>query len=145
MTATQRPDERTRIEAAIRHATQAGHLDAVTGTGRHAKPRTCPTCRARVLVGDDNHLAALTTTIDPTPALLPDEALAMALGRKTYQVRTNGGRIEISIRKSPRFMPAPISAYSDNPEYTIHLEHTCRWKARIARRNRATARNGASA
>lgn len=124
-------------------AVAAGHLDGRTHTGRSAQVRTCPTCRARVLVGDDNHVAALTATVDPAAITLPAEALALASGRRTYTVRSLGGRHEITHRNARRAgMPAPITdpqEFIDSPGYTVHAEHQCNATARQNRNARRKA------
>ncbi len=132
-------------------AVGAGHLDGRTHTGRTARPRTCPTCHARVLVGDDNHIAALTATVDPQPLTLADEALTLATGRRTYTVRDlDGARPEITHRVMRHAgMPAPQTnprEYQRTPGYTVHAEHTCNARRRMertamrnARRNDETA------
>lgn len=135
----------TRVQLDL--AAKAGHLDERTLTGRRAQARTCPTCRQRVLVGDDNHVAALTATVNPTPLTLPDEALALAAGRRTYTAQWYGQRAELRFRSRWCYAgkPTPISdpnEYRAGLGYTVHVEHACNATARINRAARKAHRNG---
>lgn len=138
MGATTRKTTKAQIEAAV----QKGHLDRRTQTGRNAGPRSCQTCRAQTLVGDDSPVAAMTAHLDPTPLDLAGHAIALAEGRRTYMVRTLGGKAQILHLDRWRvktFTAPPVIDPAIKPEWTIHREHTCHWKARLeraARRNR---------
>ena len=57
---------------------------------RHAKAETCPRCRAVVLVGPDDDVAALVAVVDPDPIPAAQEWLALVAGRPTYTLHPRG-------------------------------------------------------
>lgn len=140
---TPRPGTKKRpTEQQLQAAVGRGHIDGATRTGRRAQTRTCPTCRHRTLVGDDAHLAALTATVDPQPVLLADYAHHLATGRRLYVARGPAGHVELLHLDQWRvneYVP-PADRYPDRPQFTVHAEHLCTYKARLARQSRKVPR-----
>jgi hypothetical protein len=66
---------------------------------RAAFPAHCSRCGRVVLTGLDSDVCAFTATVDPWPADLVAETLAILAGRDTYNAhRELGGRIELERR-----------------------------------------------
>jgi hypothetical protein len=87
----------------------------IATAARKAKPGTCRTCGAPVLVGLDGDALALTATVDPAPVDPAGELRAVAQGLGSYTL--TAGELD---RRSPsalRRTPAP-----DRP---VVIDHTC--------------------
>jgi hypothetical protein len=54
---------------------------------RNVTTRTCRDCGAKVLHGDDADVCGIPTTVDPRPVDNLGEFLAVASGRRTYDLR----------------------------------------------------------
>lgn len=93
------------------------------GINRGARAQLCPTCRQVTLVGLDADRAALTAATDPEPLNPLGEYLAVATGRRTYDLTwTRGTRYELNPRDAAHIQkrPAQLSGKS-----TVVAEHVC--------------------
>lgn len=72
-------------------------LETRTGGFRHASWNRCPRCRAIILEGLDDDIAAFTVQADPTPINIDQENICHTIGRHTYTA-TIGKNIELNHR-----------------------------------------------
>lgn len=94
--------------------------DVTTATGRDgASLRRCPKCRAVVLVGLDDHVAAMTATADLDPLDPAGEAQAWLTGRATYRLMDRGPRTQLRRRDHHAIAGHPAGVV------TVVAEHRC--------------------
>lgn len=107
------------VAAAIRRAGQ----DPDTARGRdRATPTRCPHCRAPILVGLDDDVAAIPAHVDPWPLTVRDEATAWLATppRRTYRLDATGPRLRIRARDHWQITGTP-----PGPGCHVVAEHRC--------------------
>jgi hypothetical protein len=62
---------------------------------RDARPVRCPDCKAQVLRGVNDNVAAFTVWVDQAPLGVVGEALAHLTGRATYALRRHGANLRL--------------------------------------------------
>jgi len=82
------------------HLTAVTAQDPASGNSDRARPRHCPACNARVLVGLDDTVCAFRAVADPTPLDRAGEVAALLTGRDTYRL-TDPPRV--SLRRRDRW------------------------------------------
>lgn len=80
------------------------HLEATgrantDGIGRAINTRTCPGCGQATVTGLDADVAALPARCDPHPVDQVGELIALATGRRTYDLTPTSGRLELYHRE----------------------------------------------
>ena len=93
-----------------------------TGSARRAKIRTCPTCRAVILHGDDNDRCAFETVADPTPLNAHGEAWALASGRRTVALARDKNGLVLWARNADQITGKPAGT---NPREDVLATHVC--------------------
>lgn len=104
----------------LEHLVTAGHLTE-TGISRRARVRRCH-CRARILVGLDDIVAAFEARCDPTPLTALGEALAAVTGRRTWALRREGARYVLDPRTADDIAAWPAGT---RQREDVLAEHVC--------------------
>lgn len=99
---------------------QAGNLTE-TGLSRRARPRPCLRCRTWTIAGLDADQCALEAHCDPTPLTPLGEVLALAQGRRTLELATTGGRLQLEQRWADHITGHPAGA----GRYDVLATHDC--------------------
>jgi hypothetical protein len=105
---TDRPTTDGMPEWLKRRLEGAGLMDPGTGATRRARAARCPTCRRPVMRGIDRDWGGLSIDCDPTPLSPEGEAIAIYVGRRTYELRWLGDRYEIDRRDASGIRGNPI-------------------------------------
>lgn len=103
------------------HLIRAGAITE-TGASRRANIRTCPACRARILVGLDDIQGALEVRADPVPLSPLGEALAHLAGARTLALHREGGRFVLD-RRADRDITKRPAGTADRED--VVREHRC--------------------
>lgn len=99
------------------HATGKLGRDAIT---RRAKTGFCDTCWSIVIRGLDAPIAALPVTVDPQPLSPLGEVLALAAGRRSYDLTWRGDRYELDHRDHWGIRTRPAGAINH-----VVADHQC--------------------
>lgn len=81
------------------------------GTSRKARLGVCRKCSALLIVGLDDHVAALTARADHVRVSTLGEVLALAQGRETYDLVWRGTRFELDRRDRWRIGGRPADSH----------------------------------
>lgn len=103
------------------HLVAAGHLTE-SGLSRRARIRYCESCKAAVLAGLDDDECAIEVAVDPVPLNPLGEALAAVEGRRTYRLRSEGGRYVLDPRTARGITRRPAGS---TPRADVLRAHRC--------------------
>lgn len=117
--ATQR-NQTTPSRWLLGHLIAAGHLTE-SGLGRRARLRKC-TCKAHILAGLDDDVAAFETACDPIPLNPLGEALALVEHRRTYLLRKDGKGYVLDHRHAAAIARRPAGT---TPRADVIRQHRC--------------------
>lgn len=97
------------------------HLDSLglwntDGISRRARGRHCRTCRAPILTGLDDDRCGLPVTADPAPIDEVGELIALAAGRRTFDLRQ---------RPTLRLNHRPTWRIGKPRQHDVLAEHRC--------------------
>lgn len=93
---------------------------------RHTNTRRCPTCKASVLVGLNDDLAAFQVVVDPTPLTPIGEALALLAGRPTLHLHTDHThRRYLARRDRWHIKGQPAGSIDRLYPFDVVAEHVC--------------------
>lgn len=111
---------RTAMPDHIRAHLHATGVLTPDGISRRAKTTFCASCRAVVIRGLDSHIAATVATADPAALTPLGEVLALATGRRTYDLTWTGGRYEIDHRNEWHIRGRPPGT-----QFHVIADHKC--------------------
>lgn len=111
---------RTDIPTHIRRHLEATGVLARDGISRRAKTTFCADCHRPVVRGLDADVAALVAVVDPAPLTPVGEVLALAAGRRTYDLTWRGARYELDPREPGHIRTRPASR-----KYHVTADHQC--------------------
>jgi hypothetical protein len=89
-------------------------------TSRNLRTGTCPDCGADVLTGLDADWCGLPVTLDKQPVDELGEALAVLTARRTYDVRSRGGRSH-----SREMEERNVIRMRQRRYWPVHAVHVC--------------------
>lgn len=103
------------------HLVATGHLTE-SGLSRRARIRPCPKCKALILAGLDDDECAFEVAVDPVPLNPLGEALATIERRRTYRLRSEGGRYVLDPRGASNITRRPAGS---TPRADVLRTHRC--------------------
>lgn len=108
-------------EPARRSLVKRGLMDDETGATRNARQSRCQACKRPTIIGIDRDFGGVAVECDANPLSATGELAAIALGRRTFDLRAHGGRWHIDRREFWHIRDVPPGS----PRNDVLVKHEC--------------------